>query len=218
MSITIPLPDGLRQPVQRIFCVGKNYRDHILEMDPTPQEGLLIFMKPTQSMVAAGAEVLLPRGRGAVHHELELVLAIGKGGRDISEESAEEHVAALTIGVDLTLRDLQTELRAKRWPWEPAKAFEQSALLGAFAPYRPGWLDEGVTMHLAVNGEARQRTQSTAMVTAPKAIIHALSAIWTLLPGDIVYTGTCSGVGPLVPGDQIDIAAAGIGRFSWSCS
>jgi 2-keto-4-pentenoate hydratase/2-oxohepta-3-ene-1,7-dioic acid hydratase in catechol pathway len=218
MTMHVPLSDGRKEPIQRIFCVGKNYAEHIKEIDAVLPDGLLVFMKSPLCLVEAGQPIALPRNQGAVHHELELVLAVGKAGHHISPEHAEDHVAAITLGIDLTLRDLQMELRRKAWPWEPCKSFEHSAPLGVFAPYRRGWLDEGIDMTLHVNDTLRQRASTKEMMQAPWAIISTLSATWQLRPGDLIFTGSPAGVGPLAPGDQVTIAAPGIGQFSWPCA
>lgn len=205
--------------VNRIFCIGKNYADHVKELahlGHAPDGECVVFMKPTSAIVEEGQAVRLPRGKGAVHHEAELVVMLTGGGQDIPESEAIECVAGITLGLDLTLRDLQTELKNKGKPWELAKGFDASAPLGDFKPY----LDQNLqalefTCH--VNGELRQHAQTRHMLFSVARQIHLLSQTWALEPGDIIYTGTPKGVGPLVPGDSVVLTGPGLGRYAWTC-
>lgn len=207
----------------RIFCIGKNYADHVAELAHTERSGCptsddcVVFMKPASALVAEGEPICLPRGRGAIHHEAELVVQLTGGGNDVPEQEALDCVAGLTLGLDLTLRDLQTTLKQAGRPWELAKAFDGSAPVGDIRPF----LDQDLqalefTCH--VNGRLRQHAYTRDMLFSVARQIHLLSRTWALQPGDLLFTGTPSGVGPLQAGDEIVLASAQIGRYVWHCA
>jgi 2-keto-4-pentenoate hydratase/2-oxohepta-3-ene-1,7-dioic acid hydratase in catechol pathway len=210
----------------RIFCIGKNYAEHVAELAPLGHDDeLVVFMKPASAIVPLGEQIRLPRGRGAVHHEAELVVQLGGAlaapdaaltGGPIPLARALDCVAALTLGIDLTLRELQTALKKRGAPWELAKAFDGAAPLGRFVPYRGQDL-QALEFTCAVNGALRQHGRTSEMLYPVARQIHILSQTWRLAPGDLIYTGTPAGVGPLVPGDRIELAAADLGRFAWDC-
>lgn len=203
----------------RIFCIGKNYAEHVAELahlGHAPGGDCVVFMKPASCIVPEGNAIPLPHGQGSVHHEAELVVLLTGGGRDIAEADATQYIAGLTLGLDLTLRELQTRLKNQGKPWELAKAFDGAAPLGDFKPY----LDQNLqalefTCH--VNGSLRQHGRTAEMLYSVARQIHILSQTWALMPGDVLYTGTPKGVGPLTPGDRVELAAEGIGHFSWNC-
>lgn len=205
---------------QRIFCVGRNYAEHAKELGnimPSPGSTPLIFMKPVTSLVLQGAPLHLPKGLGAVHHEIELVLILGEGGRDISPEAALKHVAGATLGLDLTLRDEQARLKQAGAPWELAKAFDGAAALGAFSPV-PGKFDpQALDMLCTVNGQVRQHGNTRDMLFPIVTLVAFLSSRWRLLPGDLIYSGTPAGVGPLRPADRVEISSPALGTFAWDC-
>jgi len=202
--------------VKRIFCIGRNYAEHIKELGNTPDEAFVLFMKPASSVVPLGQSVTLPRGRGSVHHEAELVVALTGGGGDIAEDSALSHISHITLGLDLTLRDLQNELKKKGAPWELSKAFDQAAPLGEWKAYRGQDL-QALEFTCQVNGAPRQHGRTADMLFSVARQIHILSKTWALQDGDIIYTGTPSGVGPLLPGDRVALESADIGCFEWNC-
>lgn len=206
--------------VNRIFCIGKNYADHIAELaehGPTTDDDCVVFMKPPSAVVAEGQPIRLPRGRGSVHYEAELVVLLTGGGADIPVKHALSCVAGLTLGLDLTLRDLQHTLKTQGKPWETAKSFDYSAPLGDFKPYLNQDLQKlEFTCH--VNGELRQHGHTRNMLFSVARQIHILSQTWALEPGDAIFTGTPKGVGPLVPGDRVELASPTLGRFTWSCT
>lgn len=206
------LPD-----TRRIFCVGRNYADHAKEMGNALPPEPVIFMKPATSLVLEGQPLHLPRGRGSVHHEMELVLAIGREAQDVEPEAALSLLAGVTLGLDLTLRDEQKRLKDSGSPWELAKAFDGSAAVGTFVPAPFGFDPQALDMRCSVNRQPRQRENTRAMLFPIPAILAFLSSRWRLLPGDLVYTGTPAGVGPLVSGDYIEIESEHIGRFDWTC-
>lgn len=200
----------------RIFCIGKNYDEHIKELGGQRQQEPVVFMKPVSCIVAPGETLMIPRHGNLLHHEVEVVLLIGKGGQDIPEANSLSHIAGVTLGLDLTLRDVQGRLKKSGLPWELAKAFEQSAPLGSFIAYDPDVIDlQNILFTCTVNGELRQQGQTQDMLFPIKSLIETLSKWWTLQPGDIIFTGTPSGVGPLQPGDQVTIDSSVTGSFFW---
>lgn len=204
-----------RSNAPRIFCIGRNYAAHIAELGDVDASHCVIFMKPAHCVVPAGEPVHLPRDHGALHHEAEVVVQIGRTGRDISAQNALQHISALTLGLDLTLRDLQNELKAQGAPWERCKAFDNSAPLGGWTAYDPSMDLEAVKFQCHVNGELRQQGDTSNMLVPISALIAMLSQTWQLLPGDMIFTGTPKGVGPLVPGDVVVLSSPEFGTFSW---
>lgn len=201
---------------QRIFCIGRNYAEHVKEMGaPRPSEPVM-FMKPATSLVREGEPLVLPKDQGSVHHEMEVVVAIGREGRDLLREQAPDHVAGVTLGIDLTLRDLQAKLKQAGQPWERAKSFEGSAPIGTFIPWPAKFDIQGVEMRCSVNGALRQQGNTRDMLFPVAEIIAFLSHHWRLRPGDLIFTGTPAGVGPLVTGDRITVESLQIGDFSWN--
>ena len=211
---------GQRYTPQRIFCVGRNYAEHARELGnlmPAPGSTPIIFMKPVTSIVKLGVPLVLPKDVGAVHHEMELVLALGKGGTGIQPSAALQHVAGATLGLDLTLRDEQARLKQAGSPWELAKAFDGSAALGSFTSLTGAFDVQALDMLCTVNGQVRQHGNTRDMLFPVATIIAFLSTRWRLLPGDLIYTGTPSGVGPLRPADRIEISSPALGTFAWDC-
>lgn len=206
--------------VNRIFCIGKNYADHVAELahlGHAADGDCVIFMKPPSCIVEEGQKIYLPRGRGSIHHEAELVVTLTGGGADISVDDALDSVAGITLGLDLTLRDLQTQLKQKGAPWEISKSFDCAAPLGDFKPYLEQDLQNfEFTCH--VNGALRQHGYTKDMLYTVARQISILSQTWALEPGDIIYTGTPKGVGPLIAGDHVVLHSPGIGRFEWHCA
>ncbi|MGH8281261.1 MAG: fumarylacetoacetate hydrolase family protein [Gammaproteobacteria bacterium] len=201
---------------QRIFCVGRNYAEHVGEMGaPKPSEPVL-FMKPATSLVPEGQPLMLPKGQGSVHHEMELVVAIGREARDIPRDQALTCVAGVTLGIDLTLRELQSRLKQAGQPWERSKSFEGSAPIGRFIAWSGQADIQNIEMRCSVNGTLRQHGNTRDMLFPVAEIIAFLSRHWQLLPGDLIFTGTPAGVGPLVAGDRIRIESPQIGGFSWN--
>ena len=184
-------------------------------MDSAAPPAPVIFMKPASSLVPVGTRIRYPAHGNELHHEVEIVLRIGAPGRDIAREAAPAIVEAVTVGLDLTLRDVQRDLKAAGLPWEAAKAFDQSAPVGEFLPITgPTDLDD-IDFGCWVNGEARQRGNTRDMIFPADVLIAHISRIWALEPGDLIFTGTPEGVAALVPGDRIEVEASGIGEFAW---
>src|SRR5690242_19123914 len=207
------LPD-----TRHIFCIGRNYAEHAKEMGNALPPEPVVFMKPATSLVMEGAKLVLPRERGSVHHEMELVLALGREGRDLTPQAALGLLAGVTLGLDLTLRDEQARLKQAGAPWELAKAFDGSAVVGRFAPVPLKFDPQALDMLCTVNGQVRQAGNTRDMLFPIPAILSFLSSRWRLLPGDLVYTGTPAGVRPLRPGDRVEISSAPLGSFGWDCA
>ncbi|WP_135211732.1 fumarylacetoacetate hydrolase family protein [Vitreimonas flagellata] len=204
-----------RFPVRRIFCVGRNYVDHVREMGNDPKsEPPIFFTKPADAVVESGAAIAYAANTSNLHFEVELVLAIGKGGADIAEADAASHIWGYAVGVDLTRRDRQAEAKKVGAPWDVAKAFDQSAPIGAIAP--AGAALTKARIHLDVNGVTKQDSDIAEMIWSVPEVVAHLSRSWALQPGDLVFTGTPSGVGPLAIGDQVQCAVEGLPPLSFS--
>jgi 2-keto-4-pentenoate hydratase/2-oxohepta-3-ene-1,7-dioic acid hydratase in catechol pathway len=176
----------------------------------------VVFIKPATCLVQPGEQIHFPKHGKELHHEVEIVVKVGKEGTVRTEEEAPSFISAITIGLDLTLRDVQEELKKKGLPWEIAKAFDQSAPLGDFIPYDQSLDLKNISFGCRVNGIERQRGNSGKMIFSIERLLLELSQIWLFYPGDLIYTGTPSGVGPLQIGDTIEIEGEKIGSFSWS--
>ncbi|WP_119255042.1 fumarylacetoacetate hydrolase family protein [Shinella zoogloeoides] len=201
-----------RFPVRRIFCVGRNYADHAREMGHDPdREPPFFFDKPADALIVGEADIPYPSCTGQLEHEAELVAALGSGGRNIDAAAALDRVWGYAIGNDLTRRDIQAEAKKLGRPWTMAKGFDGSAVCGPIHPVaRIGHPASG-DIRLHVNGTLRQSGDILQMIWALPEIIAALSRLVELKAGDLVYTGTPSGVGRLVPGDVVEITIAGLG-------
>jgi fumarylpyruvate hydrolase len=193
-----------RFPIHRIYCVGRNYAEHVKEMGgEVGREPPVFFTKPADAVMANEAAIPYPPRTSNLHHEIELVIAIGRGGRDIQKDRALEHVFGYAAGNDLTRRDLQAAAKKKGQPWDTSKAFDCSAPLAAIRPAAQGHLSKG-RIWLAVNGQIRQDSDIAEMIWTVPEVIAELSTLFQLEPGDLIYTGTPSGVGALQPGDRIE--------------
>jgi fumarylpyruvate hydrolase len=209
--------DDARFPVRRIFCVGRNYADHVREMGNDPRsEPPIFFTKPADAIVPSGAAIAYPLGTSNLHHEVELVLALGKGGVNIPETSALDHIWGYAVGVDLTRRDRQAEAKKAGAPWDAAKAFDDSAPTGAITPVTASGRVPKGCIWLKVNGDVRQQADLADMIWSVPEIIAHLSRLWTLAPGDLVFTGTPSGVGALNPGDVVECSVEGLSELRFS--
>ena len=197
-----------RFPIRRIFCVGRNYADHASEMGHDPDaEPPFYFSKPADALVFSGATIAYPPATRDFHHEAELVAAIGLGGANITEAAALHHVFAYAAGNDLTRRDLQAEAKAARRPWDMAKGFDASAVVGTLHREAPG---AGAAIRGLVDGVVKQRARLSDMIWPLPAIIAQLSTLVTLAPGDLIFTGTPAGVGPLLPGESCRVEIDGL--------
>lgn len=203
-TLTIAGSDDLF-PVHRVFCVGRNYAAHAREMGKDPdREPPFFFMKPACAVVAAnkrGIDIPYPPMTANFHHEIELVVTINKGGKDIPEAQALEHVHGYAVGLDMTRRDLQLEARDKGRPWEFGKSFAQSAPIGPISTVAEIGHLSSATISLTVNGQARQSSDIDKLIWSVAESIAYLSRYETLMPGDVIMTGTPEGVNAVVPGD-----------------
>jgi fumarylpyruvate hydrolase len=206
----VPVAGGGRFPVHRIYCVGLNYADHIREFGRDPERSPpVFFMKPADAVVANGAAVPYPPRTANFHYEIELVVALGRGGRAIAAGRALDHVFGYAAGNDLTRRDLQSEAKERGQPWDTSKGFDCSAPLAAIRPAHAGHPSRG-RIWMSVNGRIRQESDLGQMLVDVPHIIAELSTLYELKPGDLIFTGTPSGVGPLKPGDQLEGGIEGL--------
>ncbi|MDP1629969.1 MAG: fumarylacetoacetate hydrolase family protein [Caulobacter sp.] len=201
---TVPVAGSDRLfPVRRILCVGRNYAAHRREMGGDDRDPPFFFSKPADAILPPGMDAPYPTATRDLHHEIELVAAIGEGGR----------LFGFAVGVDLTRRDLQAAFKAKGQPWDAAKGFDASAPISAIRPF-DGTIPQG-RISLSVNGEARQDGAVADMIWSVEEILVEAGKLWALEPGDLIYTGTPEGVGPLVRGDRVDGAIEGVGALSF---
>ena len=199
-TITLPVVgDARRFPVRRILCVGQNYAAHVREMGNDPaRQAPFFFSKPADAIVTDGGDPAYPSATANLHFEVELVAAIGEGGT----------IVGWAVGVDLTRRDLQAQAKEKGRPWDAAKGFDQSAPCG---PLTLGALPEPEgAIVLTVNGETKQSSTLAEMIWDPAEIVGKAGELWALKPGDLIFTGTPEGVGPLVAGDVVEATVAGL--------
>lgn len=197
---------GLDLPVGSLWCIGRNYAEHARELGNALPQAPVVFLKPASSLVGDGAVIAWPAEIGAVHHEVELVVAIGRGGSRIGRDAALAHVAGYAVGIDLTARDLQSKAKAAGLPWTEAKGRDGFAPLSRFVPAAAVADPAALVLELWVNGERRQAGHVADMLWDVPALIAYLSERYTLRPGDLIFTGTPSGVGPLSPGDRVEAA------------
>ncbi|AOJ10544.1 fumarylacetoacetate hydrolase family protein [Burkholderia mayonis] len=206
-----------RFPVRRIYCVGRNYSEHVREMGGDPErERPFFFQKPADSIVEDGQAVPYPGCTHDFQHEVELLLAIDKGGSNIAVEHAAQHVYAIGVAIDLTRRDVQVDARKTGRPWEIGKSFDRSAPCSDLVPIAPGAVPVRGRIALSVNGVGRQEGDLAQMVWSSAEIIHHLSTQYELRPGDLIMTGTPAGVGPLQRGDFVDATLEGVASLSIS--
>lgn len=197
-------------PLGKVVCVGRNYADHAAELNnPIPTEPML-FIKPATSVVDMDKPFIVPQGLGSVHFETEMSILIGSVLTQASELEAEKAIAGVGLGLDLTLRDLQSKLKEKGHPWEKAKAFDGSCPLSCFV--KPDQITDlqNVDIKLTVNGEVRQDGNSSHMLNKVLPLISYISRFFTLQPGDVVLTGTPAGVGPVQAGDKLQVELGGL--------
>lgn len=186
-----------------IYCIGRNYVAHAEELNNEIPTEPLVFIKPLSAVRLDGDDIPLPERSKRVHHEVELVLAIGKGGKDIPEEQALDHVEGYAVGLDLTARDVQQQAKENGHPWSVAKGFDGFAPLSSFIAAREIPNPQDLELEVRVNGSVRQADNTKLMIFPVKTLISYLSGIFTLHPGDLIFTGTPKGVSEISPGDRI---------------
>jgi fumarylpyruvate hydrolase len=203
--------DARRFAVNRIYCVGRNYADHAREMGHDPdREPPFFFMKPASAIVTDGANMQYPSLSNDVHHEIEMVVAIGKGGANIPTDKALDHVYGYGVGLDMTRRDLQGEAKKMGRPWDTGKAFDQSAPCSALVPVAECGHPSKGSIRLTVNGVVRQEGDLNQLIWNVPDTIAYLSTLFTLQPGDLIFSGTPAGVGPIKKGDVLEGEVVGL--------
>jgi fumarylpyruvate hydrolase len=213
---TLPVAESNKVfPVGRIYCVGRNYAEHAREMGHDPErEPPFFFMKPADAIVQNGTTIPFPQVTRDLHHEIEMVVAIGKGGADIPEDRALDHVFGYGVGLDMTRRDLQGEAKKMGRPWEMGKAFDNSAPCSALKPVSLVGHPSKGAIWLKVNGVVKQKGDLAEMIWKVPEMISYLSRLVTLKPGDLIYSGTPAGVGPVQRGDRLEGHVDGVGELT----
>ena len=211
--VAVPVVGGKLFPVRRVFCVGRNYAAHAREMGNDPnREPPFFFTKPADALVTNGADAPYPTATSNLHHEMELVVAIGRGGKDIAVKDALAHVYGYAAGLDLTRRDMQDEAKSLRRPWDMSKGFDASAPTGEIAPVSEIGHPASGRIALNVNGASRQAGDLADQIWPVPDIIATLSKLVELAPGDLIFTGTPEGVAAVVRGDLLEGEIAGVGK------
>jgi fumarylpyruvate hydrolase len=216
-SVTVPTVTiagrAERFPVHRIYCIGRNYAEHAREMGSVPDKGSPIyFLKPADA-VCESESVPYPPGTGNLHHEVELVVALHSGGRDIDPAQALDHVYGYAVGNDLTRRDLQTAAKAKGNPWDVSKSLDHGAPISPIQPAAEIGHPNAGRIWLSINGALRQQGDLGELLFPVAEVIHGLSRYFELKAGDLIFTGTPAGVGPLLPGDVVEAGIDGVGTL-----
>jgi fumarylpyruvate hydrolase len=207
-----------RFPVHRIYCVGRNYEEHAKEMGFTGREPPFFFLKPADAIVAVAqgetGAIPYPTLTHNLHHEIELVVAIGTGGKNIAATDAHRHIFGYAVGLDMTRRDLQGEMKKQGRPWDIGKSYDHSAPVGPITPVAQAGNIAQADIHLQVNGHDRQRSNVSRLIWNISETIEHLSAAWALQPGDLIYTGTPEGVAAVVSGDTMVGEVTGLGTLT----
>ena len=203
-----------RFPVRRIYLVGRNYADHAREMGHDPnREKPFFFQKPSDAVLASGSEFSYPPLSSNVHHEIEMVVALASGGRNIDDTNALQHVYGYAVGIDITRRDLQQQMKQQGRPWEAGKSFDRSAPISEIVPVASCGHPNNGRIWLTVNGEVRQDGDLSQLIWSVPEIIATLSASFELAGGDLIFTGTPAGVGPIEPGDRLSGGVQSVGEI-----
>lgn len=208
-----------RFPLRRVFCVGRNYADHAREMGAAEQadgrEPPFFFMKPADAVIGGDGEIAVayPPMTKNLHHEVEMVVALGAGGANVTVDAARRLIFGYAVGLDLTRRDIQGQAKEKGHPWDMGKGFDQSAVTGVIQPVSSSGHPDHGRVWLKVNDQLRQDGDLAEMMWKTADIIANLSTMVRLAAGDLIFTGTPAGVGPIVPGDLLEAAVEGVGRL-----
>ena len=216
--VTLPVVGESRGfPVRRVYCVGRNYEEHAKEMGFTGREPPFFFLKPADALVVVPSgqtgQMPYPSLTANLHHEIELVVAIGRGGKNIRAADAASHIYGYAVGLDMTRRDLQNEMKKLGRPWCIGKAFDHSAPIGPITPAAQAGDIHNADIRLQVNGIERQRSQISKLIWNVAETIEHLSSAWELQPGDLIFTGTPEGVAAVVQGDTLVGEVAGLGQL-----
>ncbi|GAB3480239.1 fumarylacetoacetate hydrolase family protein [Polaromonas eurypsychrophila] len=217
--VSVPVVGTLdRFPVHRVYCVGRNYEEHAKEMGFTGREPPFFFLKPADAVVVVEAGqtgvIPYPSLTSNLHHEIELVAAIGTGGKNIKAADALKHIFGYAVGLDMTRRDLQGEMKKQGRPWCIGKAYDHSAPIGPITPADKAGDVANAEIYLQVNGKDRQRSTVSKLIWNLAETIEHLSAAWELQPGDLIYTGTPEGVAAVVSGDTMLGEVRGLGTLT----
>ncbi|MBW7889091.1 MAG: fumarylacetoacetate hydrolase family protein [Bacteroidetes bacterium] len=210
MKNALLLPSRKKIPINNIYCVGQNYAEHAKEMGSTVADVPVIFLKPTSAVVESGSSVIIPAMSNNVHHEVELTVLIGTSGRNIPAGEALKHVAGYGIGLDMTMRDIQSEAKKHGKPWTTAKGFYTSAPLSSFMEVSAISDPQNLDFSLTVNGVQRQKTNTSKMNFKIHELISFLSTVFSLEEGDVIFTGTPEGVAQVIEGDVLNAELHGI--------
>ncbi|PSR02624.1 MAG: isomerase/hydrolase [Bacteroidetes bacterium SW_8_64_56] len=209
MKISLPeRPDPVH--VGKLLCIGRNYADHAAEMDRDVPETPMVFLKPATALIRTGEAVRLPPQSQDVHHEVELVAVIGTRGKHIARDRALDHVAGYALGLDMTARDLQSAAKQRRHPWSVAKGFDTFAPLGPITSAANVQDPQDLSLRLSVNETVRQDASTSALMFPVRELVHYCSQIFTLMPGDLLFTGTPDGVGSVQDGDVLEAVGEGL--------
>ena len=200
-------------PVRRVYCVGQNYSDHVVEMGGDARQPPFFFSKPADALVPGGGDVAYPPMTSKLQHEVELVVALGQGGANISPEQALDCVFGYAVGFDLTRRDLQMQAKEKGQPWDMGKGLDQGGPISVILPVSPGRHPEKGAIWLKVNGALKQNGDLSQMTWKVAEVIANLSCYICLAPGDLIFTGTPAGVSTIVRGDVLEGAIEGVGKL-----
>ena len=217
--VTVPVVGSSQLfPVHRIYCVGRNYVEHAKEMGFTGREPPFFFLKPADALVVvpqgSTGQIAYPSQTQNLHHEIELVVAIGKGGKNIRAANAHQHIYGYAVGLDMTRRDLQNEMKKQGRPWCIGKAFDQSAPMGPITPLAQAGSIDTAEIYVKVGGQDRQRSTIDKLIWNVAETIEHLSAAWELQAGDLIFTGTPEGVAAVVPTDVMEGGITGLGSLS----
>ena len=199
-------------PVGKILCLGRNYAKHAEEMSSEVPETPVVFLKPSTALLSSGQKVSIPSFSSEMHHEVELVVLMDRSCRNISEDSAYQYIGGYGVGLDMTLRDVQTEAKKKGQPWSVAKGFDSSAPVSSFVGKEHVADPHALLLSLEVNGEIRQQSSTGNMIFRIDAIVAYLSSVFTLEAGDLIFTGTPEGVGPVYSGDVLEAELKDVAR------
>jgi 5-carboxymethyl-2-hydroxymuconate isomerase len=213
---TARINNGQELSIGKILCIGRNYVDHIRELGNETPSAPVVFMKPASSVIGNGEEIVIPYYSNNCHHEAELALLIGKTGKNIPEEKALAHLAGYGVAIDLTLRDVQDELKKKGLPWDIAKGFDTACPLSSFTRAAEVPDPQNLNIVMKVNNETRQNGSTSLMIHPAAKIISHLSTIFTLEPGDIILTGTPAGVSRIDGGDRLEAEIQTVGKVTVS--
>ncbi len=209
----IPVISSIGKTVYRagkLICIGRNYAKHAAELGNVVPTSPMIFLKPASALIPPGADIVIPPASSDVHHEVELVCLIGKAGSHIAREEALNHVAGYAVGLDMTARDIQLKAKEKGHPWSVAKGYDTFAPLGDFVPAEDIEDPQDLTIRLEINEAVRQDGYTGDMIFPVAELIAYASTIFTLMSGDLLFTGTPEGVGPVRPGDTLVASVQGI--------